>query len=96
MEWKSAVIEFSKGFIVLFLGQVIIYTLVDLWVPMKRMVSGEALPLQENIAYIQFTGRWVVIFAVSIGVSISATRRFLKNPGRQSDQRAAKNRAKQI
>jgi hypothetical protein len=95
MKWKSAIIEFSKGFIVLFLGQVIIYTLVDLWVPMKRMVSGEAIPFDEIMAYIQFTGRWVVIFSVAIGVSLSATRRFLKNPSRQSDQRPAKKRAKQ-
>ena len=87
MEWKKAIIEFLKRFVSLFLGQVIIYTLVDLWVPMERMVRGEKLPFEEIVAYIQFTGHWTVIFAVSIGVSISETRRLLKNPSRQSDQR---------
>lgn len=94
MEWKKAIFEFLKRFVSLFLGQVIIYTLVDLWVPMERMVSGEKLPFEEIVAYIQFTGHWSVIFAVSIGVSISGTRRFLKNPSRQSDYRPAKLKAK--
>lgn len=95
MEWKKAIIEFLKWFIVLFVGQVIIYTLFDLWVPMKKMVSGEILPFDEIVAYLQFTGHWSVIFAVSIGVSFSVTRRFIKNPSRQSDQRPAKKRTNQ-
>ena len=33
MEWKKAIIKYLKRFLALFLGQVIIYTLVDLWVP---------------------------------------------------------------
>jgi hypothetical protein len=94
MKWKKAIIEYFKRFIVLFLGQVIIYALVDLWVPMKRMVSGEILLFEEIMAYIQFTGHWVVIFAVSIGVSFSETHRLLKNPRRQSDYRPATRKAK--
>ncbi len=90
MEWKKAIIEFLKMFVSLFLGQVIIYALVDLWFPMERMVSGEKLPFEEIVAYVQFTGHWSVIIAVSIGVSISGTRRFLKNPSRQSDYRPDK------
>lgn len=96
MKWKKAIIEFLIRFTALFLGQVIIYTLVDLWVPMEKMVSGEILRFDEIMAYIDFTGHWTVIFAVSIGVSISETRRLLKNPSRQSDQRPAKKRAKHI
>jgi len=96
MEWKKAIFEFSKRFVVLFLGLVIIYMLVDLWVPMKRIVSGGKLSFEEIVAYIQFKGHWSVIFGVSIGVSFSETRRLLKNPSRQSDQRPAKKRAKQI
>ena len=95
-KWKKAIFEFLKRFVALFLGQVIIYTLVDLWVPMEKMVRGEKLPFEEIVVYIQFTGHWVVIFSVAIGVAFSETRRFLKNPRRQSDQRAAKKRAKQI
>lgn len=94
MKWKKAIIEYLKRFIVLFLGQVIIYALVDLWVPMKRMASGEILLFDEIMAYIQFSGHWVVIFSVAIGVSFSETRRFLKNPRRQSDYRPAKLKAK--
>ena len=90
MIWKKAIFEFSKRFVIIFLGMVFIYTLIDLWVPMKMIVSGEKLPLEEIIAYIQFAGHWSVIFAVSIGVSISETRRFLKNPSRQSDYNPAK------
>ena len=94
MVWKKAIFEFLKRFVLLFLGQVIIYTLIDLWFPMKRMVSGEKLPFEEIVAYIQISGHWTVIFAVSIGVSISETRRLLKNPSRQSDYRPAKLKAK--
>jgi hypothetical protein len=94
MKLKKAIIEFLKRFIALFLGQVIIYALVDLWVPMERMVSGEILRFDEIMAYIQFTGHWIVIFSVAIGVSFSETRRFLKNPSRQSDYRPAKQKAK--
>lgn len=87
MEWKKAIIGFLKWFVAIFLGMVIIYALVDLWVPLKRMVSGEKLLFEEIFAYIHFTGHWLVIFAISIGVSISGFRRHLKNPSRQSDQR---------
>jgi len=96
MKWKKSIIEFLKRFLVIFSGLVIIYTLFDLWVPMKRIIGGERLLFDEIVAYIQFTGHWLIIYAISIGVSLSETRRLLKNPSRQSDQRPAKKRTKQI
>ncbi len=69
MEINKKRSEYLKGLLIIFLIMIVSFTLVDLYVPIKKLLSGQNLNFNEILSFIKLKQHLPVMIVISIALS---------------------------
>ena len=75
MKINSKFLDFSKNIVItviIFMG---CFILIDLYVPIKRMLMGDDLNMSEILSYIELKEHIPIVIAVSFGLEVGRSRK---------------------
>ncbi len=75
MKTNSRILEITKKVVVIILILMGCFILIDLYVPIKRLVMGDNLNLSEILSYVELKRRIPIVIAISVGIVYGNSRK---------------------
>lgn len=72
---KSNRIELIRSILITMLIMLFCFTLIDLYVPIKRLINGDTLKIEEMLSYIKISQHLPIIIAVSVALGYERNRK---------------------
>lgn len=72
---KSNKIELIKNILITILIMLFCFILIDLYIPIKRLIIGDSLKIGEILSYIKISQHLPVIIAVSVALGYERNKK---------------------
>lgn len=75
LKTNSRILEITKKVVVTILILMGCFILIDLYVPIKRLVMGDNLNISEILSYLELKRRIPIVIAISVGIVYGNSRK---------------------